>query len=104
MQHQSPIATIFPVRLPLATNEHGVELSYIPMDGDNSSIRSNKNSLHDKCNSMSGYFEKIVKKISCFNVEKRGIERISPEDRTDSTIINTGMIWVRNIFHFSKTK
>jgi hypothetical protein len=41
-------------------------------------------------------FKKIVKRFDCLNVEKRGIERILPEDRTDSTTINTAMIWVRN--------
>jgi hypothetical protein len=42
-------------------------------------------------------FQKFVKKLDFINVEQRGIERILPEDRTDSTIINTAMIWVRHL-------
>jgi hypothetical protein len=82
--------------VPLTFNEHGVELNYIRRNGDNYSISSNTSSSHGKNNNTTSRFQKIVEKFDCLHVEKRGIERISPEDRTDSTIINTAMIWVRN--------
>jgi hypothetical protein len=83
--------------VPLASNEDGVELSYIDTSNDHHSIGSNTNSSHGKIsNSITSHFQKIVKKFDCLNVEERGIERILAEDRTDSTIINTAMIWVRN--------
>jgi hypothetical protein len=44
-------------------------------------------------------FKNLLKIFDLINVEERGIDRILPEERTDSTILNTAMIWVRH-FHF----
>ncbi|CAF0973216.1 unnamed protein product [Rotaria sordida] len=68
MLNDNPTPTISSI-VPSASDEHGIEL--------NSTRTNSKND---------GF--------ACLNVEKRGIERISPEDRTDPTIINTAMIWV----------
>jgi len=83
--------------VPGASNEHVVELNYIRTNSDNHSIGSNTSSSHRKCNSIMSRFQEIVKKVDCLHVEKRGIDRVLPEDRTDSRIINTGMIWVRKL-------
>ncbi len=91
--HSESISSI----VPGVPNEHAVELNYIGTNSDNHSIGSNTSSSHRKCNSIMSRFQKIVKKVDCLNVEKRGIDRVLPEDRTDSRIINTGMIWVRNL-------
>ena len=90
-----------PSSIPSSSNEHEVELSYVGTSTDNYSIGSNTSSSHGKYNSITRCFQKIVKKMDCLNIEKRGIERISPEDRTDSKIINTAMIWVRNLLLYS---
>ncbi len=92
--HTSTVSFI----VPLAANEYGVELNDIRRSSDNDSIGSNTSSSHGKHNSVVKRFQKIVNKFDCLNVETRGIERVSPDDRTDSTIINTAMIWVRNLF------
>ncbi|CAF3377448.1 unnamed protein product [Rotaria sp. Silwood1] len=78
----------------LASNEHEIELDSTRTHNDNQSIGSNTSSSRRKCNSIMNYFHKISKRFACLNVEKRGIERILPEDRTDPTIINTAIIWV----------
>ena len=39
----------------------------------------------------------IRKKCDFIDVEQRGIERILPEERTDRTILDTTMIWVKEI-------
>jgi hypothetical protein len=80
--------------VPGASNEHAVELNYISTNSDNHSIDSNTSSSHRKGNFIMSRFQEIVKKVDTLNVEKRGIDRVLPEDRTDSRIINTGMIWV----------
>ncbi len=90
--------TIVSSIVPVASNEHEIEHSDIRTSGDDDSIGSNTSSSHKKSNSIMNRFQKIVKKFDFINVEGRGIERILPEDRTDSTIINTGMLWVRNLF------
>jgi hypothetical protein len=82
----------------LSSNGHEVELSYISTITNNHNISSNRSLFRGKSNSIKNRFEKILKKIDCLNIEERGIERVSPEDRTDLTIINTGMIWVRKIY------
>jgi hypothetical protein len=86
----------------IASNEDEVELGYIDTSNDNQNIGSNTSSSHGKSNPIMSPFEKIVKKFDCLNVEKRGIERVLPEDRTDLTIINTAMIWVRNLLSVFK--
>ncbi len=96
--------TTVPACLPLPSNEYGVEFNYISTDSNNDHIDSNRPSFHTKCDTAISRIEKFMKKNSHFHVEKRGIERISPEDRTDLTILNTAMIWVRNLFDFSNAK
>ncbi len=86
----------------IASNENGVELSYIDKSNDKQNIGSDTNLSHEKSNGIMSPFQKIVKKLDCLKVEKRGVERILPEDRTDSTIINTAMIWVRNFAYAVK--
>jgi len=81
----------------LSSNDNRIELSYISRINDNYSIRSNQSYSRGKSNSIKNYFQKIIKKLDCLHLEKRGIERVSPEDRTDPTIINTAMIWVTNL-------
>jgi hypothetical protein len=83
--------------VPGASNEHAVELNYIRTSSDNASIGSNTSSSHKKYNSIMSRLQEIVKKVDCLNVEQRGIDRVLPEDRTDSRIINTGMMWVSNL-------
>ncbi len=79
-----------------ASDKNRIELSYIDTKCDNQNIDSNKtNSMYEKSNSIMISFQRILKKFDCLHVEKRGIERVLPEDRTDFTIINTAMIWVR---------
>ncbi|CAF1024619.1 unnamed protein product [Didymodactylos carnosus] len=39
-------------------------------------------------------FSKILNKLDSVGLEARGIARITPEERTDSKLINTAMIWV----------
>ena len=70
--------------VPSGSNEYGIELDTTSADEEDKSILK--------------HFQKIVKKFDCLRVETRGIERILPEDRNDSTTINTAMIWVRNLF------
>ncbi|CAF3279993.1 unnamed protein product [Rotaria sp. Silwood2] len=71
-----------------------IELNDIPTNiGEQQCIDSNKISSHEKCNSIKNWWHKATKIFACLNVEERGIERISSEDRTDVTIINTAMIW-----------
>ena len=82
--------------VPSASSEHAIELGHIPTTSDNHSIGSSMSPSPGKCNSITSRFRKIVKIIDCLKVEKRGIERISSEDRTDLTILNTAMIWVRS--------
>jgi hypothetical protein len=82
---------------PLNSHEHGVELDFIGTSDDSHSIISNTSSSHGKHNSIRDYFRKVVKIFDCLNVEHRGIERVLPEDRNDSTIINTAMMWVRDL-------
>ena len=84
-------STIFPV-VPLTSNEYGIELNSIRKHSDNQNVDSN-----EKSNPTTNRFLNILKKIYSTNVETRGIERVSSEDRTDSKIINTAMIWVRSI-------
>jgi hypothetical protein len=93
-QRTSTISSI----VPLTSNEYGVELGSIRRNSDNQNVDFNKCSSDEKSNNVSHRFKKILKQFYSMNVEKRGIERISAEDRTDSNVINTGMIWVRNIF------
>jgi hypothetical protein len=93
-QRTSTISSI----VDLASNEYGVELSSIRRNSDNQNVDFNKCSSDEKSNHVTHRFKKILKQFYSMNVEKRGIERISAEDRTDSNVINTGMIWVRNIF------
>jgi hypothetical protein len=69
------------------------------MNTDEYNIQLSTSSAYEERNSILKRFQKIVKKFDCLNVETRGIERILPEDRNDSTTINTAMIWVRNLFH-----
>ncbi len=80
--------------VPLTSNQHGTELSSICRNNDNQTIPLNRSSSHDESNTVRSRFQKIVKKFDFLNVEQRGIERVLPEDRTDSKIINTAMIWV----------
>jgi hypothetical protein len=86
--------TIYTIE-PSTSDKHEVELDDIGMSNVNDSAESNTNSSPRKCNFITRHFQKIVRKFDYLNVEKRGIERISAEDRNDSTIINTAMIWVR---------
>jgi hypothetical protein len=80
--------------VPSSSNEYGIELS------DKYNIELNTTSSYGKRNSIMKHFQKIVNKFDGLNIEKRGIERVLPEDRNDSTIMNTAMIWVRNRFIF----
>ncbi|CAF1407601.1 unnamed protein product [Adineta steineri] len=81
--------------VPLTSDEHEVELHSIRRNSDNQSINSNTGSSHGKSNSNDkSRWKKFLKKFDFLNVEKRGIQRVLPEDRNDSTIINTAMIWV----------
>ncbi len=57
----------------LASNNDGVKLSYIRTISNNHIIGSNKSCFHEKSNSIKSRFQKIIKKLDCFNVEKRGI-------------------------------
>ena len=79
-------------------DEHEVEFNYVRTSDKNQSTDSDISFHRGRCHSIIGCLEKIEKKLSCFHVERRGIERISPEDRVNPTIINTAMIWVRNLF------
>ncbi|CAF3126609.1 unnamed protein product [Rotaria sp. Silwood2] len=79
----------------LTSINQDIELNDIPTNiGEQQCIDSNKISSHEKCNSIKNWWHKATKIFACLNVEERGIERISSEDRTDVTIINTAMIWV----------
>jgi hypothetical protein len=80
--------------IPLASNEHGVELNYIRSNTDNSSIKSNTSLSSVISNSINNFYRKIRKKLDYLNVEERGIDRVLSQDRTDLTILNTAMIWV----------
>jgi hypothetical protein len=84
--------------IPVPSNEYKVELKSIRRNNNNDRIHSNKISSHEKSNNVTNRFKKILKQFYSMTVEERGIERISTEDRTDSKVINTAMIWVRNIF------
>ena len=84
------------------SNEHAVELYSIERTSDNHSIESKRSFSHERSNSVPSRFQTIVKNFDFLNVEKRGIERVSPNDRTDSTIINTAMIWVRSLYHIDE--
>ena len=84
--------------VPFASDQYGVELHTFDGNSNNHSSGSNKSSSDAKPNSITKRFQKIVGKFDFLKVEKRGIDRILPEDRTDSAIINTAMIWVRNQF------
>ncbi len=82
--------------MPPYSNEYAIQLSDTYTSSNKHNIDSDTSSSCEKSNSVMKNFKKIVKRFDCLNVEKRGIERILPEDRTDSTTINTAMIWVRN--------
>ena len=85
--------------VPLTSNEYGVELNSTRRHSDNHNIDSKTSSSNsnEKSNPVTNQFLKIVKEVYSTNIETRGIERISTEDRTDLKIINTAMIWVRYI-------
>jgi hypothetical protein len=59
---------------------------------------SNQNCSHEKSNCVMSCFKNLLKMFKLINVEERGIDRILPEERTDSTILNTAMIWVTHLF------
>ncbi|CAF2843236.1 unnamed protein product [Rotaria sp. Silwood2] len=78
----------------LASNENGIELNDTRTSNDNHSIGLHTSCFREKCNSITSCFHQLVKRLACLNLEQRGSERISPEDRTDLTIINTAIIWI----------
>ncbi|CAF3890391.1 unnamed protein product [Adineta steineri] len=75
-------------------NQSRIQPNYIRTIDDNYNISIGASLSCEKYNSIKNYFQKIFKRCHCPHVEKRGVERISPEDRTDLTIMNTAMIWV----------
>ncbi|CAF0974111.1 unnamed protein product [Adineta steineri] len=75
-------------------NQSGIQLNYIRTIDDNHKISTDASLSDVKYNSITNYFQKIFNQCHCLHVEKRGIERILPEDRTDLRIMNTSMIWV----------
>lgn len=77
-----------------SSNVHAIELSYIGRINDNHSINSNTYPPDENSNAIKNHLKKFIKKMDCLGVEERGVERVSPADRTDPTIINTAMIWV----------
>jgi hypothetical protein len=93
-QRTSTVSSI----VPLTSNEYGIELSSIRRNSDNQNVDFNKCSSDEKSKHVTHRFKENLKQFYSMTVEKRGIERISTEDRTDTKVINTAMIWVRNIF------
>jgi hypothetical protein len=85
--------------VPLISTEDGIELN--PIRNDYHSIDSDRNSSQGKADSVGSRLQQILTKAWLFNVEERGIERILPENRTDSRIFNTAMIWVKYIHTLS---
>ncbi|CAF1527219.1 unnamed protein product, partial [Adineta ricciae] len=63
----------------------------MPNDSSTSAICINSNDQNPKIGLS---IMQWLKKFSCFKVETRGSDRILPEDRTDSTIINTALMWM----------
>ncbi|CAF3957990.1 unnamed protein product [Adineta steineri] len=79
---------------PLTTNDYGDEINSLHKNSTDHIVTLTRNSSHGKSNSICSRLAKVVQKYNFVNVEERGIERVLPQHRTDSKIINTGMIWV----------
>ncbi len=80
----------------LTANAQETELDLIGIVNYSYSSGLNESVSPEKSNSTLNRFQKILRRFDCLNIEQRGIERVLREDRTDSTIINTAMMWVRN--------
>lgn len=84
--------------MPIVSTECATELDSTATNNNrHCSIESNKNISYGKCNIVTKWFHRLLRMFACLNIEERGSEPVSSEDRTDAAIINTAMIWVRRL-------
>lgn len=83
--------------MPSTLREADINFDLTRSTNNYSSNDSNTRFIDKKNNCITGCFQKIMKLLAYLNIEERGVERISPEDRTDTTIINTAIIWVTKL-------
>ncbi|UJR11219.1 hypothetical protein I4U23_015400 [Adineta vaga] len=89
MRDNSSTSTIFPIVSSISKN-YEIELTGIRLNKNDHIMSSNSNITGEKCSLIM----RTLKKFDCLNVETLGSDRILPENRTDSTIINTAMMWM----------
>ena len=85
--------------MPLISNDNEIQLDR------NKDYQSIQNSSSSSLNSNSNRLKKILNTLDYMHAEQRGIQRVLPSERTDSSILNTSIIWVGldEIFFFSKS-
>ncbi|UJR24532.1 hypothetical protein I4U23_005907 [Adineta vaga] len=70
--------------------------SELPLNSvhQNTDYQSIQNPSYTQSNSKLNRLERFIKKLDLTGVETRGIERILPEERIDSSILSKSIIWI----------
>ncbi|CAF1428844.1 unnamed protein product [Adineta ricciae] len=77
--------------MPLISNDDEMQINPL---GQNKDYRSIQNSSSSSLNSNSNRLKKFLNTLDYVHAEQRGIQRVLPSERTDSSVLNTSIIWI----------